>query len=257
MTSQRLKDKRVVITGAASGIGLATATRFATEGAHIALIDVDAAALERQAAILREGSTSDVLTYDADVSDETRLAAAIESAERSWRGLDVVIANAAINLLGRDDRADRLTLDVWRQILDVNLTGTFLTCKHGIRALLNSGGGSVICTGSPTGLFGGSPGSDAYSASKGGVHALVRVMAADYARDNIRVNSVIPGFTDTPMVKSLVENDDVRETIVGMSLIRRPGRADEVASMMCFLASDEAGYATGALFIVDGGATAI
>src|SRR6266702_4177557 len=187
MSSGRIAGKRAIITGAGSGIGRATAIRFARE----------------------------------------------------------------------DARADELKKEVWDRTIATNLTGVFLTCKHGIRALLVSGGGSVICTASPTGLFGCAPGYSAYSASKAGVYGLTRVMANDYARHGIRVNAVIPGFTNTPMTKYFMENDEERESLLRTIPLGRPGEPEEVAAVMLFLASDEAAYVTGAAWVSDGGMTAI
>jgi NAD(P)-dependent dehydrogenase (short-subunit alcohol dehydrogenase family) len=250
MTGGRLAGKRCVITGAGAGMGRAAAEKFAAEGARVGLIDVDAASLDAVAGDIGEAALSLV----ADVRDEEAVASAIARAVEAWNGLDVVVANAGVQLAGRDDRADRLELDVWRETIDVNLTGIFLTCKHGLRALLTEGAGAVVCTCSPTGLFGCAPGYDAYSASKAGVYGLVRVLAADYA-PAIRVNGVVPGYTDTPMTSwvSPAEHEALLQTIP----LRRAGRAEEVAAVMSFLASDEASYTTGAVWAADGGMTAI
>jgi NAD(P)-dependent dehydrogenase (short-subunit alcohol dehydrogenase family) len=191
------------------------------------------------------------------VTDEVQVAAAVARAVGAWGGLDTVVANAAVQLFGQDDRADRLDAAVWRKTIDINLTGIFLACKHGIGAILASGGGSVVITGSPTGLYGLAPGFDAYSASKAGTLGLMRVMANDYAREGVRVNAVIPGFTDTPLVRAIIEDNEEVRRIVSTIPMGRPGRAEEVAAVMVFLASDEASYVTGASFAVDGGMTAI
>jgi NAD(P)-dependent dehydrogenase (short-subunit alcohol dehydrogenase family) len=255
--SGRLEGKRAVVTGAGSGIGLATAARFVEEGARVAFVDRDSAAISEAVSALG-GDDGACLALTADVSEEEEIAAAIAAASDAWDGLDVVVANAAINGLNLDGRVHEMAVDVWYRIINVNLSGVFLTCRHGIRAILRTGaGGSVICTGSPTGMFGGRPAANAYSAAKGGVHALVRAMAADYARDEIRVNAVVPGFTDTPMVKRLIDDQERRDQVTSASLIQRPERPEEVAAMMCFLASDESSFATGGYFVVDGGATAI
>src|SRR5919197_3000062 len=180
---------------------------------------------------------------------------AAEGARVGW--LDVVVANAGVELAGEDDRADRLDLAVWQRTIDINLTGVFLTCKHGIRALLASGGGSVVCTCSPTGLYGCAPGFDAYSTSKAGVYGLVRVMAADYAREGIRVNGVFPGITDTPMNDWWRHDPEQRAQVEASVPLGRAGSAEEVAAVNAFLCSDEASYVTGAVWAVDGGLTAV
>jgi NAD(P)-dependent dehydrogenase (short-subunit alcohol dehydrogenase family) len=246
--------KRAIVTGAGMGIGRAAAERLAREGARVALLDIDEpAATETAAAVARDGGEAIVVV--ADVTDEDAVATAVDRARDAWGGLDVVVSNAGVQLAGRDDRADRLELAVWQQTLDINLTGMFLVCKHGIRALLASGGGSVVCTASPTGLYGCAPGYDAYSASKAGVYGLVRVLAADYAKDGIRVNGVIPGYMDTPMTGWVTP--DEHAALLGTIPLGRAGRPEEVAAVMCFLASDEASYATGAVWACDGGMTAI
>jgi NAD(P)-dependent dehydrogenase (short-subunit alcohol dehydrogenase family) len=181
----------------------------------------------------------------------------VEHAVDAWGGLDIVVANAGVQLFGEDARADRLDIAVWESTLSINLTGVFLTCKYGIRALLAAGGGNVVCTASPTSLFGFAAGFDAYTASKAGVLGLVRVMANDYARDGIRVNAVIPGFTDTPLVRAVMEDESRRNRAFSNTPLGRAGTPEEVAAVMLFLASDEASYCTGAAFVVDGGRTAI
>ena len=254
MGDGRLEGKRAVVTGGGSGIGRATAFRFADEGARVGVIDLDEGGVHETVAEIVAGGGVARGTV-ADVTMEGEIRAAIGDTAAEWDGLDVVVPNAAVQLFGEDDRADRLELEVWGRTLGVNLTGVFLTCKHGIRALLESGGGSVVCTGSPTGLFGLAPGFDAYSASKAGVHGLVRVLAIDYAADGIRVNAVVPGFTETPLVRQVTGSE--REALLHRIPLGRPGSPQEVASMILFLASDDSSYATGGIFCVDGGLTAI
>jgi 3-oxoacyl-[acyl-carrier protein] reductase len=249
-----LDDKRAIITGAGKGMGRAAALRFAAEGARVGLIDRDEESLRAVAGEV-EAAGGEGVVLPADVTSEEQVAAAVGRASSGWGGLDVVVANAGVQLAGEDDRADRLALEVWQRTIDINLTGIFLTCKHGIRALLATGGGAVVCTCSPTGLYGVAPGYDAYSSSKAGVYGLVRVMAADYAAEGIRVNGVIPGYTNTPMTSWVTPSE--RETLLRGIPLGRPGEPEEVAAVIAFLASDDTPYVTGAVWAADGGMTAV
>ena len=236
-----VEGKRVLVTGAARGIGRATVERLEREGAKVASLDIE----------------GDGLTVRADVSDEQQLEAAFAEATAALGGLDVVVANAATQLVEQDARADQLDLGAWQRTLDVNLTGVFLTAKHGARALLESGGGAIVCVGSVAGAYGIATGLDAYSASKAGIVGLVRVMAADYAREGIRVNCVFPGITDTPM-NDWWRHDPARRREAEESIpLGRIGTPEEVAAVIAFLASDESSYVTGAVWTVDGGLTAV
>lgn len=252
---RRLEGRRAIVTGVGNGIGRAAALKLAAEGACVGCLDVNqVAAAETATAIADAAGTAVALA--ADVADEAQVERAVTKAEETFGGLDTVVANAGILLAGQDDRADRLDVGVWRRVLEVNLTGMFLACKHGIRALLRRDAGAVGCTASPTGLYGLAPGLDAYSSSKAGVYGLIRVLANDYAAEGIRVDGVIPGYTDTPM-NDYVERPAAHERLIATIPLRRQGTAGEVANVIAFLASDEASYVTGAVWAADGGMMAI
>ena len=203
-----LAGKRALVTGAAPGIGKAIAKRFHEEGAAVALLDRNEEALQELQSTLGEGPKTSL--HLVDVSVEPQVASAFDQASSALGGLDTVVANAGVQLFGRDAPVDELDLDAWQLTIDVNLTGMFLTCKYGVKELLRTGGGAVICLGSPTGLRGTASRFHAYSTSKAASFGLARVMAADYAPRGIRVNTLVPGFTDTPLVSAIMEDDEAR-----------------------------------------------
>ena len=248
----RFRGKRAILTGASKGIGRATAIRFAKEGGRAALISRTTADLEEVASVIAaEGG--EALVLPADVSNEVELSAAIDAAARQWGGLDIVISNAGIELPFEDTLTDSLSLAVWQRIITTNLTGQFLTCKHGIRHLLQGGGGTVVMVGSPCGEKGFCFKEHAYTASKGGILSLMRVMALDYAPHNIRVNACIPGFIDTPMNAHVMADPDLLKTWSDTIPLKRPGTSEETAAVILFLASEEASYVLGSAWVVDGG----
>lgn len=248
----RLQDRRTLVTGAGSGIGRATALAFAREGARVAVLDRDAEGLAATAQAIADLGGRPV-AVPADITSEDEVESAIGAVQDAFGGLDVAVANAGVQLFGADRRAHELDLDVWRRTIEVNLTGTFLTCKHSLRAMLETGAGSLIVTGSPTGIRGSAPEFTAYSASKAGVHGLVRVLAAAYAEAGIRVNAVIPGYTGTPLVQAMPA-ERRRQLIAGIPL-GRPAVPEDVTGAMVHLASAESVYTTGSFLVVDGGAT--
>jgi NAD(P)-dependent dehydrogenase (short-subunit alcohol dehydrogenase family) len=253
--SDRFAGKRAVVTGASSGIGRATAARLAREGAKVALIARRREGLDAIAAEI--GPDADALVLPADCADESSVSAAIDQAAATFSGLDIVVSNAGIELLGEDDRVDRLDLSVWQRLLRNNLDGQFLTCKHGAKHLLASGGGAIVCVGSNTGYLGMATNEPAYSASKGGVFAMMRVMAIDYAREGIRVNMIVPGFIDTAMNEPVMGDADELRYWTEQIPIGRAGSAEECAAAILWLASDEASYCVGTALVVDGGQSSI
>jgi len=254
--NQRLRGKRAIVTGGGSGIGRGAAIKLAEEGASVGVLDINLEAAQAVAALI-EAAGGKALVLRANIANEVEVAQAVTEAEKTFDGLDTVIANAGIFLVGRDAMATELDLTTWQQVIDVNLTGMFLTCKHGLRALLRNGGGSVVITGSPTGTHGCAPTFTAYSASKAGTHGLMRILAVDYVAKNIRVNAVLPGTTSSPLVTTLMANPERRVEYLAKVPMARAADPKEIANVIAFLASDEASYVTGATWYADGGLTAI
>ncbi|MDN4609886.1 SDR family NAD(P)-dependent oxidoreductase [Arthrobacter burdickii] len=248
----RLSGKTALVTGAATGIGKAIADRFIAEGARVVYADRDAEGAQRAA------RGPGALAVTMDISDEPSVEAGYARLSEAGWELDIVVANAGVQLFGRDAPIADLDLATWRQTVDVNLTGTFLTIKHGVRALRAHGrGGSVILTGSPTALNGEGADFTAYSSSKAGMHGLARAVAGAYARENIRVNTVVPGYTETTLVSAISDDPASRAAIVSRIPLGRAGSPRDVEGAMVFLASDDGAFATGAEFRVDGGMTTL
>jgi NAD(P)-dependent dehydrogenase (short-subunit alcohol dehydrogenase family) len=247
----RLTGRTALVTGAGSGIGRAIADRFVAEGAKVVYADRDG-----DAAVAAAGVGS-ALPLTMDIADEGSVEAGYAALAAQGASPDVVVANAGVQLFGQDAKVADVSLATWNRTLAVNLTGTFLTVKHAVRAMLAGGGGSIIVTGSPTGLTGEGADFAAYSSTKGGVHALVRATAMAYARDGIRANTVVPGYTETSLVSTISGDPESRAAIVSRTPLGRPGTPEDVTGIMVYLASEESSYATGAVFRVDGGMTSL
>jgi NAD(P)-dependent dehydrogenase (short-subunit alcohol dehydrogenase family) len=250
--SKRLDGKTALVTGAGSGIGLAVAQRFVAEGARVYFADINLEAAEKAAAVTGSALAQ---ALSMDISDEASVIAAYAAVAEDGP-LDVVVANAGVQLFGQDARVGDLDLAVWEKTVAINQRGAFLTLKHAVRAM-EGRGGSIICTGSPTAVVACGQTFTAYTSSKAGVHGLARVVAADYAASGIRVNTVVPGYTETPLVQTIADDPVSRAGLVNSTMLGRPGAAADVEGIMVFLASDESAYATGGLFTVDGGLTAL
>lgn len=252
-----LKGKVAAVTGAGSGIGQAAAERLGAEGCKVAVLDVNEAGARTTVDHIKAAG-GEAIAIKTDVSNEASVEAAFAEIVSQFGQLDILVSNAGIFSGERDSAVDGLRKEVWDEIVGVNLTGMYLSCKHGVKAIkATSGKGAVVLTGSPTGMSGCTPANIAYGSSKGGVHGLARVMAVDHAPDGIRVNVVVPGFTLTPIVRELVADPKVYEWQIQNIPLRRGAEPEEISGAVAFLASDDASYMTGSFMFVDGGLTAI
>ena len=247
----RLAGKVAIITGAASGLGRASAELFAEQGASVVIADRDeAGGLETVTQIRDTGGQAEFIETDVAVADDA--AAMVAKAVTCFGKLDVLFNNAGIAI--RKPVAD-LSEDEWDRCIDTNLKGVFLGSKSAIPEMMRGGGGSIINTASIYGIVGGRTRA-AYSASKGGIVNLTRSMALDYASHNIRVNCICPGFVETPLLKKILGTEAEFQALVDMHPMGRLGRPIETAYAAVYLASDEAAFTTGIALPVDGGYTA-
>lgn len=247
----RLKDKVMVVTGGGSGIGQAAALLCAREGARVVIMDIaEAGGVETEKALKEQGTQGFFLRADVTKAEDWQRT--LDAVVGRYGRLDVLFSNAGSNLA---KPVTDFTEEEWDGLVDLNLKGVFLGAKHAIPLMLRAGGGSIINTASSFGLI-AFPKMPAYCASKGGVIALTRQLALDYARQNIRVNCICPGPTLTPRIKRYLDGGMARadEILSGVPM-GRFAQPEEIAATVLFLASAEASYVTGSALVVDGGQT--
>ncbi len=247
--TQRFKGKVACITGAASGIGAATARRMASEGAALMLVDIDEAGL---AAVSRDLDASRTVTRVVDVREREQVDAAILETVERLGGIDILFNNAGISAYGESPDLDP---EVWHNVMAVDLHSVFYGTRAAVPHMRSRGGGAIVNTASISGLF-GDFGLGAYNAAKGAVVNYTRSSAIDHAKDGIRINAVCPGPIDTAIIAVAKQFPAVMEEWNRNVPLGRIGRAEEVAGAVAFLCSTDASYITGAMLVIDGGVTA-
>ncbi|WP_437966000.1 SDR family oxidoreductase [Sorangium sp. So ce260] len=245
-----LSNKVAIVTGASAGIGRATARLFAREGAHVVAgarrkQELDALVDE----IRRAGG--DAIALAGDVGDEGYARALVEAAVERFGRLDVAFNNAAT--VGALRPAPELSLAEWDEVIRVNLTGAFMAAKHQIPAMLARGGGSIVFTSTFVGYTVGMPNMAAYASSKAGIIGLTKVLAAEYGARGIRVNALLPGGTDTPMGRTVMNTPEALAFVRGLHAMKRIAAPEEIAQAALYLASDMSSFTTGAALLADGG----
>jgi meso-butanediol dehydrogenase / (S,S)-butanediol dehydrogenase / diacetyl reductase len=249
--SLRLKEKVAVVTGGGAGLGRAVAERFALEGGRVVVAEVDEKRGSETVARIRT-TNAEAIFVKTDVAEEADVIALAEEVRRRYGHLDIMYNNAGVLFHGKDAKTHELSVEIWDQTMRVNLRGFWLCTKYLIPLMLESGG-AVIHVGSPTALNGCGAGLTAYSASKGGIHGLTKVMATDYAPNKIRVNCIIPGVMDTPMNEAFLIDETVKAKLITRIPQGRLGGAEDLTGLAVFLASDDSLYCTGGLYMADGG----
>ncbi len=248
----RLKSKVAIVTGGGAGIGEAIATSYAREGARVVVAEIDPGRGQATVETIQRFG-GEALFVETDVSSEPHVRRMVESTLQRFGRIDILVNNAAVLISHGKTRAHELSLEEWDKTINVNLRGYWLCSKYVIPSMMAQGAGNILFIGSRTGLR-GFAGLTAYSASKGGTLALMRSMAADYAREGIRINAIIPGTMDTPMNADELSQPGAREKFLPGIPAGRLGVATDIAGMATFLATEEASFCIGGLYFVDGGA---
>lgn len=239
-------EKVAIITGGASGIGLATAKKLLGEGAKVVLVDWN-----QDVSDIAKSLSNNCIGIRCDVSSDNAVQKCVSDVVKKFGHIDYLVSNAGIG--GGPNKAHEVSIDEWNKVIGVNQTGIFLMNKYVISEMLKNGKGAIVNTSSMYGLVGTTM-SFAYSASKGAINQMTRSLALTYAHDNIRVNAVAPGYVDTPILASVPK--EMKDAMANQLPVGRLGEDTEIASLICYLLSDDATFITGAIVPIDGGFTA-
>jgi NAD(P)-dependent dehydrogenase (short-subunit alcohol dehydrogenase family) len=249
----RLAGKVALITGAGSGQGQEAAVLFAKEGAKVIVTDIDEDGV-KQTVDLVKAAGGEAAGRIMDVANSAQIQECVAFAVRTFGALNIMYNNAGVYLRGKDGPVTRVPEEIWDMTLDINLKGMFLCCRHAIPEMIKAGGGSIVNTASAAGLMGSN--FHAYSASKGGMISLSRSIATTYAAQNVRSNVICPGFIETPMTAEISGSQRLLDAYLQSTPLHRAGKPIDIAYMALYLASDEAAFVTGGVFVIDGGVTA-
>lgn len=235
-----LQGYNVVVTGGSGGIGSALITGLIQSGAIVHNLDIQSPA------------TNDAKFYKTDLTNEASVSKALSAIEK----IDALIVCAGVQLVGADSKIADVSLETWQKTIDVNLTGAFLSVKHAMPRLIESGRGSVILIGSPTGMTMEGAGYSAYGASKAGMMGLSRIIAVDYKEQGVRSNVVVPGTMSTPLIQKIWDDPEKGPDLIRRTPLGRMGKPSDLVGLVNWLVSEQSSFATGAFYAVDGGMTA-
>ena len=252
----RLEGKVALITGAGSGMGREACAVFASEGAGVAAVDIDADPLKETEASVRDVG-GEIASFVADVASEQQVRDVVDGAAERFGRLDVLYNNAGVLWRDRDTSVLETDEETWDRVFAINLKGMVWVCKYGIPHLIAAGGGSIVNIGSTSALLGDAIPQDAYAASKGAVISLTRNLAVQFGPQGVRANCIHPGFTDTPMQTVRTTDPAWVEAATAEIPLGRLATPRDIVNAALFLASDEAAYVTGAELVVDGGAVVV
>jgi len=236
-------------------MGRSVAIRYAKEGAKVVIAEINEQQGEETLSLIRE-TGGEAIFIPVNVGDEKQVEQLVSSVINKYGRIDILYNNVA-RMHRQDAKVHELSTEIWNELVNINLNSAFFCTKYVIREMLRTGGGSIIMVGSPTALVACASSDAAYSCSKSGVHALARVIAGAYGKDNIRANIIIPGTMNTPMIAELIKDEKVKKDLENAAMLGRLGESNDIDGLAVFLASDDSSYCTGAFFTADGGLTAL